>query len=266
MTIRGRKCWGILLVILLAGAFVISCFVLLENHHRANAERAQFETLRQYLKTAPTEIVVTEDKPPSSAEAAQEPPEPTMIPHMAELYGQNPDIAAWIRIEGTNIDYPVMLTPSEPHKYLKLGLDGQYSKSGVLFIGGASMEDDNLIVHGHNMKNGTMFSDLPQYEDADFYKDHKVIYLDTLYEQQRFEVVAAFRSRAYRTDEHGFRYYRYNNFGGKEDFDAFMTEVNQFALYPATAKASYGDQLLTLSTCAYHELNGRFVVVAKQIK
>lgn len=265
MMIRGRKCWGILLVVLLSLAFSISGFMLLENHHRASAERAQFETLRQYLETAPTEIVVTEDKYPS-AEAAQEPPEPTMLPHMAELYGQNPDIAAWIRIEGTNIDYPVMLTPSEPHKYLNLGFDGQYSKSGVPFFGGASMEDENLVIHGHNMKNETMFSDLLPYEDADFYKDHKVICLDTLYEQQRFEVVAAFRSRAYRTDEHGFRYYRYNNFGGKEDFDAFMTEVNQFALYPATAKASYGDQLLTLSTCAYHEPNGRFVVVAKEIK
>lgn len=92
-----------------------------------------------------------------------------------------------------------------------------------------------------------------------------MIYLDTLYEQHQFEVVAAFRSKAYRIDKKGFRYHCYTNFDSQEDFDAFMTEVNLVILYATTATASYGDQLLTLSTCSYHEPNGRFVVMARRI-
>lgn len=260
---KGR--WITPVMLLCAAAFVIASLALLENCDKTRKAQAEFEELRQGMEEVETEAA--SEKPPLfSKKVWQKRLEPVMLPHMARLYEQNPDIAGWIRVEGTHIDYPVMLTPYEPHKYLQLGFDGQPSASGVPFIGGTSIEDDNLVIHGHNMKNNTMFADLLLYEDADFYQEHKIIYFDTLYEQNQYEVIAAFLSKAYRIDEQGFRYHRYTSFDSQNSFNGFMAEVNQASLYETAATASYGDSLISLSTCAYHVSDGRFAVVARKIK
>lgn len=252
---------GLWLIVLFAATFTISGSVLIENYYRANSEREQFEKLRQPSEVTLAETAVMENTSPFAA-TAQEPSEPIMLPYMADLYEQNPDIAGWIRIDGTKIDYPVMSTPDEPHKYLNLGFDRQYSKSGIPFIGGM-ITDDNLVIHGHNMKNGTMFSALLDYAQQDFWDTHKIINFDTLYERREYEVIAVFRTRAFSPNEDGFRYHRYTDFESEADFNIFLKQVQAAALYDTGVTAKYGDALITLSTCSYHEQDGRFVVVAR---
>ena len=76
--------------------------------------------------------------------------------------------------------YPVMYTPSEPQKYLRRSFYGQYSQSGVPFLDGrCSTVGGNLIIYGHNMKNGTMFSDLKKYLNTDFPNSHRTVRLET---------------------------------------------------------------------------------------
>lgn len=184
-----------------------------------------------------------------------------------ELYETNNDLIGWIRLEGTVLEYPVMYTPSEPEYYLRRNFEKEYSVAGVPFVGEeCSIDSSNIIVYSHNMKNGTMFAPLLGYKDKSFWEAHKIINFDTLYEENEYEVIGAFYSRAYDLDEANvFRYYEYTQLESKEKFEEYVENVKKESLYDTGIDVNFGDQLLTLSTCEYSVENGRFVVVAKKV-
>ena len=100
--------------------------------------------------------------------------------NLTPLFEANRDCIGWICIPNTAVNYPVMFTPKEPQKYLRKNFEGEYSVSGVPFLDGNSTpECDNLIIYGHNMKNGTMFSDITQYRDKAYCEEHPYIELET---------------------------------------------------------------------------------------
>ena len=116
--------------------------------------------------------------------AAQTESEPTERPaaerNIQALITENADCIGWLSIDGTNISYPIMHTPSDPQKYLRRNFYGKYSQSGVPFLDGrCSTDGGNLIIYGHNMKNGTMFSDLKKYLNTDFLNAHRTVRLET---------------------------------------------------------------------------------------
>lgn len=204
-------------------------------------------------------------EPTGSEEAAASEPEQTAYETYAAVYAQNPDFVGWITIPDTNIDYPVMQTVNEPDFYLKHAFDGSYSAYGVPYVQENCSLDlsDNVVVYGHHMKNGTMFSDLCKFEDEDFYKGHQTFRFDTLSGFGEYEIVAVFKTVAYSAD--GFKYYHFTQAENKEDFDAYIEQCKALALYDTGVSAEYGDKLLTLSTCEYSRTNGRMVVVAKKL-
>lgn len=96
------------------------------------------------------------------------------------LITENADCIGWLSIDGTTISYPVMHTPSDPQKYLRRNFYGKYSQSGVPFLDGrCDLQNSNLIIYGHNMRNGTMFSDLKKYVEKDFLNAHRAVRLET---------------------------------------------------------------------------------------
>lgn len=197
---------------------------------------------------------------------AQEPEELMAFEKYADVYAQNSDLVGWISIPGTRIDYPVMQTKDNPNFYLKHAFDKSYSSYGVPYMQencdvGIS---DNLVLYGHHMNNGSMFSDLCKYESEDFYQEHKTIRFDTLDSFGDYEVIAAFKTVAY--SEEGFKYYHFVRAEQEEDFDEFIDKCKELALYDTGVSAEYGDQLITLSTCEYSRTNGRMVVVAKLLE
>ena len=73
-----------------------------------------------------------------------------------------------------------MHTPENPQKYLRRNFYGEYSVSGVLFLDGrCSMDSDNLIIYGHNMRNDTMFGSLQKYMEEAYRQAHSVIEFET---------------------------------------------------------------------------------------
>ena len=120
------------------------------------------------------------------------------------------------------------------------------------------------MVYGHHMKSGLMFAHLEDFEKADFYKKHKTIEFDTLYEKRQYEVVAVFRSKVYKENEDVFKYYRYVGKLSKKQYETYVKNCKKLSIYKDGATPAYGEQLLTLVTCAYHTENGRFVVVARK--
>ncbi len=187
------------------------------------------------------------------------------------LYNLNSDFVGWLTISGTEIDYPVMYTPDDEEYYLHRDFNKDYSYSGTLFVAAdcVPIDDttDNIIIYGHNMKAGTMFHDLLKYEDEDFYNEHKYITFDTISGEGTYEVIAAFRTEAYSDDDTvHYNFYDFTDAASAEEFNEYVNNAKSNTPYIISESAVYGDKLLTLSTCAYHADEGRFIVVAKKIE
>lgn len=180
------------------------------------------------------------------------------------LWEQNHDFAGWLYIDDTRIDYPVMHTPDDPEYYLHRAFDRSDANSGSLFIDGSYSADGNsLLIHGHHMKDKSMFGSLTDYKSYDFAANHSVIHFDTLTEERDYEVLAAFYwNPSYDPETEPFRYYEYSDLSSQEIFNEYIRQVRARAIYDTGVSVSYGDHILTLSTCNYHTNNGRFVVVA----
>ena len=192
---------------------------------------------------------------------------PDILPEYKALYAENPDTVGWLRIDGTGIDNVVMYAPDEIDKYLHTDFYGNYSYRGCLFVDEYCdiLSSDNLIIYGHNMKDYSMFGSLMYYVSEDFYRQHKLISFDTIYEKQTYEIVAAIKTELVPEGSDGFKYYEYTGSGDEDSFSEYVKFIEENKLYDTDAELSPGDKILTLSTCAYHSEDGRFIVVARKI-
>ena len=188
---------------------------------------------------------------------------------LAKLFEKNTDFRGWLSIEDTAINYPVMQTMEDEEFYIHRDFEKEYSEAGTLFADTSSSIErpsDNILIYGHNMKTGKMFHDLLKYEDEDFYNNHKYIQFDTIYGNGTYEVIAAFRTQILPEDATDFKYYEFFQAGDEQEFSEYVSNCKAMTPYKIEQTATYGDELITLSTCAYHTENGRFAVVAKKIR
>lgn len=166
--------------LLLSAAAVLSGVKIHSELKERQKEKKDFASVAEIA-----ELPMTEAPAESVTDAETEPSaEPTERPaaerNIQALITENADCIGWLSIDGTSISYPVMYTPSEPQKYLRRSFYGQYSQSGVPFLDGrCDLQSSNLIIYGHNMKNGTMFSDLKKYLNTDFLNSHRTVRLET---------------------------------------------------------------------------------------
>lgn len=193
---------------------------------------------------------------------------PVMLNRFRALYEENNDLVGWLYIDGTNINYPVVKC-NDGEYYLHHDFYGNDDRYGCLFvkdIADVNTPGTNFIIYGHNMKDGAMFGDLDLYQKIDYYNEHPVISFDTLYEERNYEIIAVFKSKVYAANDDVFKYYQFYEADTQEEFDYFYENIKEMSIYDTGVSAEFGDTFLTLSTCAYHTDNGRFVVVAKKKK
>lgn len=193
---------------------------------------------------------------------------PDILPDYQLLYEKNPQIVGWIKIGDTIIDYPVMQT-TDNEFYLNHNFDGEEDRNGCIFMDyqcNILKGDDNTILYGHHMKSGQMFGTLNKYSDKSYFDKHPTIEFDTIYEKGEYQIVYVFRSKVYSEEEVTFKYYQFINATSVQEFNSYMNEMSQLSIYDTGITTTYGDSLLTLSTCDYQETKGRFVIVAKRIK
>lgn len=262
----GDRVLDVLLVIFVLVALGSGLY-LIRYYYQAKQAQDSFNDLKSLIEDngdeESTETVVVKD---------EENKEKTILAKFKSIYEQNKDFVGWVSIDGTNIDYPVMYTPDDPQMYLHTDFEGEWSLPGVPFVDSRcdifDDRSDNVIIYGHNMKSGTMFHTLPSYDDEEFYKEHKFVRFDTLYETGTYEVIGAVRTQIYPDDDtENFHYYDFIDVSSKAEFDEFMDFLKENTPYKVDAEAEYGDELLTLSTCAYHVGGGkgRFILVAKRV-
>lgn len=188
----------------------------------------------------------------------------------AELYRENPDFIGWITIADTKVDYPVMQNMEENEYYIHRNFQQEWDDSGLPFLDfrcSFTEPTDNMLIYGHNMKAGTMFSGIISYNSQEFYDTHKTFTFNTIDGDGEYEVIAAFYSQIYpESDTVSFKYYQFFDAASEEEFNAYVEQVKAMTPYEINATASYGDSLITLSTCAYHTEDGRFAVVARKVE
>ena len=185
--------------------------------------------------------------------------------NLQQLYTINNDIVGWLKIENTNINYPIMQSIDRPNYYLQKDFYKKYSSYGTPYISEQCNINisDNLIIYGHHMENKKMFGALEDYKIKDFYEEHKIIDFITLEEKEKYEIFAVFKTVAY--NQNGFKYYEYINFNNENEFNTFINKCKELSFYETNVKPKYEDKLITLSTCEYSNKNGRLVVMAREI-
>ena len=193
---------------------------------------------------------------------------PDVLDEYKTLYEKNKKLIGWLKIDDTIIDYPVMQTGDNSY-YLEHNFNQEYDKNGSLFLDyncSIYPRSTNLIIYGHHMKSGQMFGQLQKYAKQSYGEKHSIITFDSIYEKATYQVMYVFRSQVYNEDDLVFKYYQFIDANSEKEFDSYMNEMAKMSLYDTGVTASYGDSLLTLSTCDNSQTDGRFVVVAKRIK
>ncbi len=172
------------------------------------------------------------------------------------LQEKYPDVVGWLYCEGTPLNYPVA-QGKDNNQYLRHLLSGKYNTAGTLFADYRNAViglDDNYIVYGHNMKDGSMFGSLVKYKQQSYYDEHPVIYLLTPDRTYCIELLAGYvtsvTSDAYRL-----------NFDSAELMDKYVEEAIKKSTFKSNADYKSGDRLITFSTCSYEYTNARYVVV-----
>ena len=172
--------------------FIMSVFYLIKYFYDSNKEQADTEEL---LNTVEVSSNVVEKTPNKTNEKVEK------VKALKEKY---PDVVAWIEIEGTNINYPVMQTDDNDF-YMTHNYKKETSKRGSLFLDKDydwSIPSSNLLIYGHNnSKDGSMFADLLKYKKKSFYEEHPTIKFTTDTEDAEYDIIAVFLSRVYYKSE-----------------------------------------------------------------
>lgn len=220
--------------LLLSAAAVLAGVNIYSELKERQKEKEDFAAVAEIaelpMTEAPAESVTDAETEPSA-----EPTEQSATEHnIPALIAVNGDCIGWLSIDGTNISYPVMYTPSEPQKYLRRNFYGKYSQSGVPFLDGrCGLQSTNLIIYGHNMRNGTMFADLKKYVDRDFLNAHRTVKFETA---------------------DGIRYFIVTEVLRTDITDAWYDRIT----------AEDGSRCLVLSTCYGSGKDGRLLIIAAE--
>ena len=161
-----------------------------------------------------------------------------------------------------------MYAPDNKDFYLRHDFDKNYSVYGVPYLDekttlGANDQSDNFIIYGHNMKTGTIFGCLTEYKKTSYYQEHPYIEFDTVYGDAKYEVFGAFAIDV--VNDTSFVYNQYVDMD-EDTYNAYVDEVLSRSDVDTGIRPTYGEQLLTLSTCEYSSDNGRYVVVAHRVE
>ncbi len=189
--------------------------------------------------------------------------------NLVDLLDVNSDIKGWIKINDTVINYPVLQSEeTNSTYYLYRNYKKISSGFGSIFLDSLCDIDkpsQNLILHGHNMRDGSMFGNLLKYDSLDFYKEHPTIIFDTIAEQADWKIISIFKTNTLESQGEIFNYLKID-FANDNDFLNFVYNVKIRSLIETPVDISKNDSLITLSTCSYELDDFRTVVVARKVR
>lgn len=247
--------------------------------------------LNDELASQHTTVITSETAPPETSDAEEEettvttePPPLVMLDSMAPFVEQNPDTAGWIKVGGTYIDNVVVQTENNSD-YLDRDFYGQKAQPGTVFADYRCVVNDyndkqtpNIILYGHNQRDGTMFGSLNYYKvkpssgsikGFDFYLEHPTFEFSNLYEEYTYKIIAAFVievEEKHTRDGIIFDYHNYIKFGKTRNFDLFKENVLERTTINTGVDFDKNDKYVTLSTCSNEFEPSRFVVIGRRLR
>ena len=173
------------------------------------------------------------------------------------------DIIGWMKIPGTSIDTPIFQS-KDNSRYLRHDRDNNQTKWGEMFLDYRNnineMEDrKNFIIYGHNTTEDSWLTPIMNYANEEFYKSHKFIEFSTINGNYKWEIFTAYKTTV------DF-FYIDTIFANKDEYFSFISLCKSKSIYNTGVEITKDDTILTLSTCEYTQVDGRFVVQAKLVK
>ena len=181
------------------------------------------------------------------------------LPAMEELRKRNRDLIAWLKIDGV-LDLPVVYRNNE--WYLNHDFEGKKNPSGTLFLDEAhplTEQTQTLLIHGHNMKDGSMFAQLTHYQRADWCQRHSLIHLTTLWERETYMVFAVVRTTMDPSSPDYVNFFTHRTFATDREFVEFIRLLEAKSGFHSGLTVRPENALLVLSTCIGEE---RLIVAA----
>lgn len=173
----------------------------------------------------------------------------------------NADYVMWLQIYHTEIDYPVVQRDNS--YYLEHNFFGEKSRHGTIFLDeGCKAEGRFLLLHGHHMKDGTMFGSLKNYKKADFREQHRELGLEWEEKEETYEI---FSGALIDLLEAG-RFCYEELPESEEDIKAYLQQLKEVAFWYEEPQWKEGERFVVLSTCDYGTKEQRLIVVAVEKK
>ena len=205
------------------------------------------------------------ETPVQATETSAEVPTTQALRDYSAFTGRVRDLVGYLQVPNTTIDDAVVQGTDNSY-YLRRSVYGYYSYSGCYFVDYECdvKEGRHLIIYGHHMSS--RFVALAEYYDPDFYEEHPVIQLDTLYESSLYKVVAVYAVTARTEDADFFAFNTYVDFDTDEEEQEYLDEIEQRAFYTTGDYVQADEKLLSLCTCTYQMEDARLVVMARPLR
>jgi sortase B len=184
--------------------------------------------------------------------------EDTPNPSLSELQKINPDVCAWLTVDDTNIDYPVVQGENNM-EYLNQNVEMEFSLSGSIFLdcrNSPDFTDSYSLIYGHHMEGKVMFGELPDFEETDYFQTHRTGVVFTPEHTYYVQWFACLETDAYDTMIYNPTYYT-----STSAVESLLAYVKENATQYRDVGATGADRIVALSTCADVVTNGRVVLL-----
>lgn len=196
------------------------------------------------------------------------------LPFADEMLAVNPDYAGYVSIPGVLSEAVVQAADND--YYLKRNIYGQTRQCGTVFADYrdvvndyADLQSDNIILYGHNQRDGTMFGQMDYYKwDYKYWLQNPYIYFDNRYEQSTYVIIASFITNTEPEHDNGnvFDYQNYIDFDESHPFDTFIKELDERSHFHTGIDVNEDDKFITLSTCSYEWEPARHVIIGRKLR
>lgn len=215
----------------------------------------------QQTEPATVEKVTDASQDSETVTESAEPEEEIPI-DFEELWETNPDVYAWIVIPGTDINYPILQHPTDDSYYLNHNIDGSTGRPACIYtesLNNKDFTDNNTVIYGHNMRNGTMFAQLHKFEDKDFFDEHREIIIYLPDKVLHYKIFAVHNY----DDRHLLYSFDFSDKAVYKDYlESIFSIDDKNANIDTEMTVTENDKIITLATCVYKQPSLRFHVQA----
>ena len=239
---KKRNLLSKIILVIALGVFAFSAYQLYLIYAEYKNIDDEYDAIREtVVQEAPTEEAVNEE------DTEQEESTPQIVVDFESLLAMNEDVIGWIHFEEPSIiSYPIA-QGVDNRQYLHTSLEGEYLTAGTIFVdyqNDDDFRDENTVIYGHNMKNGSMFGKLRKFREKAFCEENPYFYIYTVDGREIKYQIFAVKVVEDTSDTYDKIYV------DKEEFQEYIDKIYKNALYTSDkVSVTAEDRIVTLSTC-----------------